>query len=405
MRLAKKIIVTTASCCVAVSVIFVLSHYSQSKKTSPMFSLLSAGPDAPIVSTGTFSRGDSLESAFSGEIPNPDIFALEKALKNAGAAFLQPGDIYAVALSTAGEARKFVLARGKDVYSAQKETGGIFTCHKGSMTMITSAHEIQGTVNSSLWEAMIERNVPPNVIMGFTDVFAWKIDFLTEPRKGDSFALLWEESRTALGNSCSAKILGAVYRGAETGEEYAFHYGDSYYDEKGASLRRAFLRAPLSYRRISSYFNPKRYHPILRIFRPHNGIDYAAPSGTPVSAVADGRVAFAGRKGGYGKFIELRHGATYITGYGHLRSFAKGIKTGRKVSQGEVIGYVGMTGLATGPHLDFSIKKNGRFVNFLKLDIPPAVRLTGSEFRNLLEEIKPLQTGLAKPKRAENNHD
>ena len=249
-------------------------------------------------------------------------------------------------------------------------------------------------MENSLWEAMSGQSVPPSVIMEFADIFAWKIDFLTEPRKGDAFALLWEERRTALGAPCPAKILGAVYRGAETGEEYAFYYGNSYYDEKGASLRRAFLRAPLSYRRISSYFSRSRFHPILRIYRPHYGIDYAAPSGTPVSAVADGTAAFAGWKGGYGKFIELRHGGTYVTGYGHLRSFAKGLKAGKKVSQGDVIGYVGMTGLATGPHLDFSIKKNGRFVNFLRLELPPAASLKGAKLEIFAEKIRRLKNKL-----------
>ncbi|MBU2574733.1 MAG: peptidoglycan DD-metalloendopeptidase family protein [Elusimicrobia bacterium] len=383
------------------------------KPSSRSFVLLAPSPWAPSVSTGAFRPGDSLDSVFGQKIPSTDILAIEKALKKAGAGVLQPGDIYAVSFSSCGEVTDFtpdaihpcphyrtsrtvadfVLARGQELYSVSRK-GREFGAQKGAVPVITSGREPRGTVENSLWEAMSGQSAPPAVIMGFADIFAWKIDFLTEPRKGDSFALLWEERRTALGAPCPAKITGAAYRGEETGEEYAFYYGNSYYDEKGGSLRRTFLRAPLSYRRISSYFSRSRFHPILRIFRPHNGIDYAAPSGTPVSAVADGTVTFAGRKGGYGKFIELRHGGTYVTGYGHLRSFAKGVRAGKQVTQGEVIGYVGRTGLATGPHLDFSIKKNGRFVNFLKLELPPAASLKGAELKSFIETIKPLKDKL-----------
>ncbi|MDP2866837.1 MAG: peptidoglycan DD-metalloendopeptidase family protein, partial [Elusimicrobiota bacterium] len=236
-------------------------------------------------------------------------------------------------------------------------------------------------LQSSLWEALSAAGAPPGVIMDFADIFAWKIDFLTEPRKGDRFALVWETRKTALGAACGARITGAAYAGAETGEARGFYHGGSYYDEKGASLRRAFLRAPLSYRRISSYFSKARFHPVLRIYRPHNGIDYAAASGTPVSAVSDGTVVFKGRKGGYGNFIELKHGGAYTSGYGHLRGFAKGLRPGARVNQGDVIGYVGMTGLATGPHLDFSLKVNGKFTDFLRFRAPAAESLKGERLR------------------------
>lgn len=394
MAMKKRIIIAILFFLAAVLLLFAGLYRWRPDKAVPGFALLAAGPDAPVISTGTFSQGDSIETVLGRAVPYSDILAIAASLKKAGAGFVQAGDLYAVGLSTSGEARRFALARGEALYRVQKGSAGIFTCQKGTLPVITSARETRGTVENSLWEAMSACLAPPAVIMEFADIFAWKIDFLTEPRKGDSFALSWEERRTALGAPCPAKITGAVYRGAETGEEYAFYYGDSYYDEKGGSLRRAFLRAPLSYRRISSYFNPRRYHPVLRIFRPHSGIDYAAPGGTPVSAVADGTVSFAGRKGGYGKFIELRHGAAYVTGYGHLRAFAKGVKAGKKVSQGSVIGYVGMTGLATGPHLDFSIKKNGRFVNFLKLELPPAASLRGAQLEKFLDGIKPLRAGL-----------
>jgi len=375
-------------------------------KLSQDFVLLTPSICAPVVSTGTFKPGDSFDSTLGDTIYYADIRAIEKALKKAGAGVLQPGDIYAVSFSTPGAAMDcelntvhlrrsnskivmdFVLARGEDLYSATRK-GDNFESSKGGVPVSTVTFTAQGILESSLWEAMRVSSVPAGVIMEFADIFAWDIDFLTEPRKGDTFALIWEERRTALGVPCPARILGAVYRGEETGEKHAFHYGGSYYNEKGGSLRRAFLRAPLSYRRISSYFSRARFHPILRIYRPHNGIDYAAPSGTPVSAVADGTVVYKGWKGGYGNFIELRHGGGYVTGYGHLRSYAKGIRNSTRVSQGEVIGYVGMTGLATGPHLDFSIKTNGRYVNFLKVNPPPAASLKGTEFKNFIEAIKP----------------
>lgn len=387
------------------------------KKRAPEdFVLIAPTVCAPAVSTGTFRSGDSLDSAFGQRISGADIRAVEKALKKAGAGTLQPGDIYAVSFSTPGAATDcalnavhhqrrnsgmiidFALARGENLFYVSRK-GDSFVSAKSGVPVSGVVHAAGGELQSSLWDAMSAVSVPPGVIMEFADIFAWKIDFLTEPRKGDSFALIWEERRTALGAQCSARVLAAVYRGGETGEERAFRRGDSYYDEKGASLRRAFLRAPLSYRRISSYFNPRRRHPVLRIFRPHNGIDYAAPAGTPVSAVADGTVIFRGRKGGYGNFIGIRHGGGYVTGYGHLRGYAKGIRAGKKVSQGEVIGYVGMTGLATGPHLDFSVKSNGRYVNFLKINPPPAAGLKGAELGAFQAEINPLEEQLERIRR------
>ena len=145
-----------------------------------------------------------------------------------------------------------------------------------------------------------------------------------------------------------------------------------YYTKEGKSLRKAFLRAPLNYKYISSYFSNNRFHPILRIWRPHLAIDYAAPSGTPVSTIGDGTVIYKGWNVGYGNYIKIRHPNNYETGYGHLSRFASGLKNGQKVKQGEIIGYVGATGLATGPHLDFSISENGKRVDFLKLKLPAA---------------------------------
>jgi len=165
-----------------------------------------------------------------------------------------------------------------------------------------------------------------------------------------------------------------------------------FFDENGKSVKSGFLKAPLSYRRITSFFTQSRFHPIYKVFRPHYGIDYAAPIGTPVSSIGDGIVIFCGWvNNGYGKCIKIKHPNGYVSYYGHLNGFAKGIRNGVKVKKGEIIGYVGMTGAATGPHLDFRIKKDGKFINFLKLKFVPeknVPRQYMDEFEKIKEEYK-----------------
>jgi murein DD-endopeptidase MepM/ murein hydrolase activator NlpD len=163
-----------------------------------------------------------------------------------------------------------------------------------------------------------------------------------------------------------------------------------YFDGEGKSLRRAFLRSPLNYRRISSFFTEHRFHPILKIFRPHHGVDYAASYGTPIVTIGDGVVEYGGWKGGYGRFVSIRHNSTYTSTYGHLSGFGKGIVRGARVQQGQVIGYVGSSGLATGPHLDFRITRGGSFINPLRLNIPPVDPVPGAEmgtFRGYVQEL------------------
>jgi len=223
---------------------------------------------------------------------------------------------------------------------------------------------------------MMECADSPQLALQLAEIFAWQIDFLTECREGDTFNILVEKQHR--GDFYRwGKVLAAEYEGELLSTHTAILFEDptghtDYYTEEGDSLRKAFLRAPLNYKYISSYFSKNRLHPILRIWRPHLAIDYAAPTGTPVSTIGGGTVIYAGWKGGYGNYIQIRHPNNYVTGYGHLSRFAKGLKSGQKVEQGEIIGYVGATGLATGPHLDFSISKNGAKVDFLKLELPAA---------------------------------
>jgi murein DD-endopeptidase MepM/ murein hydrolase activator NlpD len=234
---------------------------------------------------------------------------------------------------------------------------------------------IQGEIGSSLWESMIDLCKNPELILKFAEVFEWEIDFLTEPQRGDSFRLIFEEY-TMDGNFVKyGDILTAEYRSGNHGNQAVLYQMPNgrkdWFDLSGKSVRKEFLKSPLNYRRISSRFSYSRFHPILKIYRPHLGVDYAAPAGTPIVSSADGVVISAGWKGGLGKAVEIRHANGFVTSYGHLSGIAKGIRSGARVNQKDLIGYVGSTGNSTGPHLDYRIKVNGRFVNPLKMIAPP----------------------------------
>jgi murein DD-endopeptidase MepM/ murein hydrolase activator NlpD len=242
---------------------------------------------------------------------------------------------------------------------------------------------IEGELKGSLYESFLAAGADANLCMRYADLLAWQVDFLTEPRPGDRFRVLVQELRMRGENLGFGKILAAEYDGRQAFAR-ATRWTDGagqldWYDDEGKSVRRAFLKSPLNYRRISSRFSARRRHPILKTVRPHWGVDYAAPSGTPVSALGNGVVEFAGRKGGYGKYIEVRHSSTFTTCYGHLSRFGKGVRRGARVEQGQVIGYVGSTGLSTGPHLDFRVKRHGQFIDPLRLEAPPGRRLVGVE--------------------------
>ncbi len=217
--------------------------------------------------------------------------------------------------------------------------------------------------------------LPLKVLLDYANLFEWDIDFFTDTRNGDTAKVLIEvltrgEKRVGFG-----RILYAEYFGKKTGQKDAFFFKGGYFDRRGGSLKKQFLKSPLPFGRVTSRFSLSRWHPILRIRRPHYGIDYKAPYGTPAYAVASGRVIFAGWNGGYGKLVRIKHKNGYITGYGHLSKIVT--RRGRWVKQGQIIGYVGSTGLSTGPHLHFEIKKNGRYVNPESIKPPPTFTLNG----------------------------
>jgi murein DD-endopeptidase MepM/ murein hydrolase activator NlpD len=231
---------------------------------------------------------------------------------------------------------------------------------------------VNGVLASSLSEEMQKLGVSDALTAKFADIFAWDINFFLDPRKGDTFQILFEQKYAEGRFIGYGDVLAARYT-CNGKEFYAVGFPDErgkilYYDLQGRSVQKQFLKAPLRYSRISSKFSYNRRHPVLGIVRPHLGIDYAAPVGTPVYAAADGRIIFAGWKGGYGKHVEITHGASYRTLYGHLHHI--GVRPGQHVRQGDCIGTVGSTGLSTGPHLDYRMSVSGRYVNPLTLSLP-----------------------------------
>ena len=240
-------------------------------------------------------------------------------------------------------------------------------------TMIYRERIVSGEIETSLWNSVVGQGVPFDLALQMSNIYAWNIDFFGL-QKGDKYRVQYVEVlcddssfvridtiKTACFTHCGTEFWAIPFcQGGRT----------DYYDAEGNSLRKAFLKAPLSYSRISSYFTHKRFHPVLKYYRPHHGVDYAAPKGTPVSTIGDGRVTYKGWTKGGGNTVKIQHNSMYTTSYMHLSKFGK-ISVGSMVRQGEVIGYVGSTGVSTGPHLDFRVYQNGTPVNPLTIKSPP----------------------------------
>jgi len=251
----------------------------------------------------------------------------------------------------------------------------------GDLKVTSGKHEVtskrrtvSGVITSSLWNAMKSSNISPLLAVELSDIYAWTIDFFAI-QKGDQFTVIYDEDFVG-GESIG---LGKVYTASFTQGGTVFYAirftqedGDSFFDDKGTNLKKAFLKAPLKFSRISSRFSNNRMHPVLRIVRPHHGVDYAAATGTPVYTIGDGVVLQKSyQPAGGGNFVKIRHNSVYTTSYMHLSKFAAGLKIGSHVRQGEVIGYVGATGLASGPHLDFRVYMGGTAVDPLKVKSDP----------------------------------
>jgi len=258
-----------------------------------------------------------------------------------------------------------------------------YLASKEEIAFDSKLRTIAGTIKNSLFEDATKSGCSPQLILNFADIFAWDVDFLSDLRENDSFKLLFEEIYKDGDFVRYGKILAAEF--TNQGERFrAFYFENDkgragYYNDEGKSVDREFLKSPLRYSRISSRFSKRRFHPVLRIYRPHSGVDYAAPTGTPAETTCDGKIIFIGWKKDYGKCIKIRHNHIYTSYYGHLSRFAKGMKLGKRVKQGQVIGYVGATGLATGPHLDYRLKKRGKFIDPLKFRSPRILSISKAQ--------------------------
>lgn len=252
----------------------------------------------------------------------------------------------------------------------------------------------QGSIEGALFAATKKANVPYGLALDMANIFGYDIDFAQDLRKGDTFEILYEEKTlngqaVGTGNILTARFTnrGKVY----TAVRYTDKNGNtSYYSADGSSLRKAFIRTPVDFARISSRFSNGRKHPILNKIRAHKGVDYAAPRGTPIKAAGDGRVVLAGRKGGYGNTVIIKHGQRYQTLYAHMNGFAKGIRSGTNVKQGQIIGYIGTTGLSTGPHLHYEFQVNGVHVDPLSQKLPISDPIHPSEKQRFAQHSQPL---------------
>ncbi len=286
----------------------------------------------------------------------------------------------------------FEYRRGPvEAYLVRRE-GDALVGEKQAFTLEKQVVHLTATVHSSLYEAIQEAGEDPQLALALSEVFAWDIDFYLDPRKGDTFQVLVEKESFGGRTVRYGEILSAEYAGSLVGTKRVFRWVDprtqvaAYYGEDGSSTRRAFLKSPLKFANITSKFGG-RIHPVLKYMKQHQGVDYGAPTGTPIWAVGDGVVTKVGWGGGCGNMVQLRHANGLETVYCHMSKIGEGLAVGTRVAQKRVIGYVGKTGLATGPHLHYGVKRGGQFVNPLGLKFPPAEPVPEALLEQFREEI------------------
>lgn len=312
---------------------------------------------------------------------------------------LRPGQLVSAVTGGNGELHALHLPiGGKDATLVVERKNGKLTASEQTIPLDTQTVIKSGEIRSSLFGASDAAGIPDAIATQLAEIFSGEIDFYRDLRKGDRFSLVYE-ILTHQGRAIrSGRILSAEFvNNQKTYQAFWFptdRNGGGYYAADGKSLRKAFLRSPLEFSRVTSGFTSSRFHPVLQTWRAHRGIDYGAPIGTRVRAVADGSVDFVGQQGGYGNLVILKHQSGYSTAYGHLKGFGQGIRKYSRVTQGETIGYVGQTGLASGPHLHYEFRINNQPINPLAAVLPAATPLDTNQLSRFKNNITPLRAQL-----------
>ena len=348
---------------------------------------------------------------------------------------IEPGDTFATIMESADvpyEETEAILVSAKDVYDLTKlqagklihlffaeealaavdydlndemkivveKDGSGFEAREEPIIYDIEQATAESTITSSLFADGAEAGLSDTTLLALAEIFAWDIDFSTDIREGDSFKIVYEKRFLGGEEAGQGNILAARFE--NQGVEYqAFFYRDAngkegYYTPDGASLSRQFLKSPINFGYVSSGFSYSRVNPVTKQVTPHRAIDYAAPQGVPVIATADGTVAFAGRNGAYGIYVEVAHEGGYVTEYAHLSRIKDGVEKGATITQGDVVGYVGSTGISTGPHLQYALHRDGTPINPLTADLPPGKPLDASERERFLASIVELRQQVRK---------
>ncbi len=346
--------------------------------------VMETAPDRPAWTDVKIKRGDNMAQVFNRHGLSPrdlheilNSHELAPALKH-----LRPGQVISLRTKDGDlRALKFDLDLTRTLLATRQ--AGVFTSEIIVTELETRLGQAQGVINDSLYLAGQDAGLSDKLIMQLIDIYGWDIDYRLDIRKGDSFRIVYEEifkdrEKVATGNILAAEFnnQGRSIRSVR----FARAGGQAdYFTDDGANMRKAFTRNPLDFGRISSHFNLRRKHPVLNRIRAHRGVDYAAATGTPIKVTGDGKVQFIGSKGGYGKTVIVKHGEKYSTLYAHMSRFKKGLKRGHTVKQGQIIGYVGKSGLATGPHLHYEFRMDGVHRNPVTVPLPRADSISAAE--------------------------
>jgi murein DD-endopeptidase MepM/ murein hydrolase activator NlpD len=341
-------------------------------------------------------RGDTIGSLLARlQVDDPEAFAYLRGVRHVRSLYqLVPGRTVRAVTTEEGELVTLRYLNGDGTELVVERRGDDFFAREQPLATEQRLLMSSGEIQTSLFAATDAAGLSDSVAVQLADVFSSEVDFHRDLRPGDRFAVVFEAFYSNGEFVRTGRIVAAEFTNARRTYRAVYfqdtHGRGGYYTPGGKNMRKTFLRSPLEFSRISSGFSTSRFHPILNTWRAHNGVDYSAPTGTRVKATADGYVQFVGRQGGYGNLVVVRHNDGHSTAYGHLSGFAKSLHAGLRVNQGDVLGYVGMTGLATGPHLHYEFRVNGVHQNPLRLAVPPGPPIT-ADLRTAFEDgLRPL---------------